>query len=253
MRELLKKRIKDAKIEPYLRWLVKRSRGIKMPFDLVKNEIYDRQAAEVMRRVLRDNSNCIDIGCHQGQFLREFLKYAPQGRHFAFEPIPYLAAKLKDVFPNVQVFPYALSDTAGETSFYIIPDFPTLSGLKARDFVAQDKVREEIQVHKERLDNLIPEDVKVDLIKIDVEGAEGLVILGALGTIQRNRPYVILEHGGQSSEAFGYSSGQIYDLLVSTCGLQVSLLSQWLHAGDTLTRDQFLSCGEWYFLAHPPR
>jgi FkbM family methyltransferase len=253
MREQIKKRIKDAKIEPYVRWFIKRSRGIKMPFDLVKNEIYDRQAAEVMQRILNSHSNCIDVGCHQGQFLRDYLKYAAQGQHFAFEPIPYLAAKLKDAFPSVQVFPYALSDSAGDTTFYVIPDSPTLSGLNARGFLAPDKVREEIQVHMERLDNLIPTDVKIDLIKIDVEGAEGPVIQGALDTIRRNRPYLILEHGGQSSAAFGYTSGQIYDLLVNTCGLQVSLLAQWLKAGDTLTREQFLNCGEWYFLAHPPR
>jgi len=251
MRELLKKHIKDAKIEPYMRWLVKRSRGIQMPFDLVKNEIYDRQAAEVMRRVLNSSSNCVDIGCHQGQFLRDFLKYAPQGRHFAFEPVPYLAERLKDAFPSVQVFPYALSDSAGETTFYVIPDCPTLSGLKARDFVAQDKERQEIKVHQERLDNLIAEDVKIDLIKIDVEGAEGLVIQGALRTIRRNRPYIILEHGGKSSEAFGFSSSKIYDLLVDGCGLEVSLLTHWLHAGTSLTRAEFINGKEWYFIAGP--
>ena len=62
-----------------------------MPFDLIKNEIYDRQACELMSRVLSADSNCVDVGCHQGQFLREFLKYAPRGRHFAFEPLPHLA------------------------------------------------------------------------------------------------------------------------------------------------------------------
>ena len=250
MRELLKKGIKDSRIEPYVRWFVKRTRGIKMPFDLVKNEIYDRQAAEVIQRVLAPSSNCIDIGCHQGQFLRAFLEHAPQGHHFAFEPIPHLADKLRDSFPNVEVFPYALSDHSGEASFYVIPDSPALSGLSAREFVAPDKTRQEIKVRVERLDNLVPQNMKIDLIKIDVEGAEGLVILGALETIKRNMPLIVLEHGGASSQAFGFSSSQIYDLLVDQCGLKLFLLMDYLHGRSPLTRNGFLESGEWYFLAH---
>ena len=61
---------------------------------------------------------------------------------------------------------------------------------------------------------MIPHDMKIDLIKIDVEGAEGAVIEGAIETIKRNQPYIILEHGGKSSSAFGYSSSEIYDLLL---------------------------------------
>ena len=86
--------IKDGKVEPYARWLVKRSRGLKMPFDLVKDEIYDRQAFEVMSRVLSPESCCVDIGCHKGQFLTEYMNCAPKGTHFAFEPIPYLYEQL---------------------------------------------------------------------------------------------------------------------------------------------------------------
>ncbi len=86
--------IKDGKVEPYARWLVKRSRGLKMPFDLVKDEIYDRQAFEVMNRVLSPESCCVDIGCHKGQFLTVYMGCAPKGTHFAFEPIPYLYEQL---------------------------------------------------------------------------------------------------------------------------------------------------------------
>ena len=109
--------IKDRPVEPYARWLVKRSRGIRMPFDLVKDEIYDRQAFEVMSRVLSPESCCVDIGCHQGQFLKEYMRCAPQGVHYAFEPIPYLFEQLRKEFTTARVFNYALSDTSGETSF----------------------------------------------------------------------------------------------------------------------------------------
>jgi FkbM family methyltransferase len=222
-----------------------------MPFDLVKNEIYDRQATEVMSRVLSVDSNCIDIGCHKGDFLRTFLKYAPEGRHFAFEPIPQLADCLRVEFPSVQVFDLALSDTSGEASFYVVPAAPALSGLHRRDFIRHTERRQEIRVKTDRLDAIVPTDTKIDLIKIDVEGAEGLVIAGALDTIVKNRPFIILEHGMPSSAVFGTTSEDIYDLLVERCGLRISLLRSWLSRTRPLTKREFVGQSEWYFLAHP--
>ena len=248
---MMKQSIKDTQAEPYARWLVKRSRGIRIPFDLVRNEIYDRQAAELIEQVLSEYSNAIDIGCHKGQFLRLFLQHAPKGHHFAFEPIPYMAQALKAEFPSVDVYNHALGNTRGEAVFYVVPDSPALSGLNARTFIAPDKPRQEIVVSVERLDSIIPHDVKIDLIKIDVEGAEGLVIDGAIETIKRNKPYIILEHGSNSSSAFGYTSADIYDLLVEQCGLNISLLKNWLHKGTPMSKQNFINTGHWYFVAHP--
>jgi FkbM family methyltransferase len=251
MKSIIKAVIKDRKIEPYVRWCVKRVRGIHMPFDLVKNEIYDRQAVNVMGRVLNDSSNCIDIGCHQGQFLKEFLKSSPNGKHYAFEPIPELAERLSSDFPSVQVYPYALSSEAGESIFYIVPDSLALSGLDRREFISPEKSRQAIKVKIEKLDKIIPVDMKIDLIKIDVEGAEGPVISGAIETIKRNKPYLIIEHGASSSEAFGFSSRDLYDLIVDKCGLNIALLSNWLNSGAALTVDEFMLTNEWYFIAYP--
>ncbi len=251
MKDLIKAAIKDTRAEPVARWLVKRSRGIRMPYDLVKNEIYDRQGAEVMQRVLSPGSNCIDIGCHAGQFLREFLRYAPHGHHFAFEPLPELAKALKDNFASVQIFELALSDRTGEISFFMVPNAPALSGLHRREFIRPEEPRRELRVRTERLDAMIPAQMKIDLLKIDVEGAEGLVINGGLDTIRRNRPYIILEHGRTSSAAFGTRSEHIYDILVDQCGLRISLLSDWLSGKRSLIKQEFIAQSEWYFLAHP--
>lgn len=249
--DALKARIKDTRAEPVLRWLVKRSRGIRMPFDLVKNEIYDRQAAEVLSRVLRADSNCVDVGCHRGQFLREFLRLAPHGTHWAFEPIPALAQALKREFPDVGVIEAALSDSSGETSFFVLPHAPARSGLHKRDFLGDSGARQEIQVRTDTLDALLPGTTQIAFMKIDVEGAEGLVIRGARQTIARCRPYIVFEHGRQSSLDFGVGSEQIYELLVNGSGLRISLLSGWLSAKPALTREGFLHTDEWYFLAHP--
>jgi len=63
--------------------------------DITKNMEYDRLTKVIMRRVLSINSNCIDIGCHKGEILELILRYAPEGNHYAFEPIPYLFNQLE--------------------------------------------------------------------------------------------------------------------------------------------------------------
>lgn len=253
MKAIIKAMIKDRVVEPYARWLVKRSRGIRMPFDLVKDEIYDRQAFEVMARVLKPESCCVDIGCHKGQFLTEYMRLAPEGTHYAFEPIPYLFEQLCKDYKSARIFNYALSDKSGETIFFLFPDKPALSGLNERETIYKELPREKVTIRTERLDAVIPSEVKIDYIKIDVEGAEGLVISGALDTIKRNKPFIVLEHGEDSSMLFGMTSENIYDMLVTQCGVNISLLADWLSNKPPLTKREFTSQrGCWYFLAHPP-
>lgn len=55
-----------------------------------RNEPYNFQTFLVTKRVLRKDSNCIDVGCHTGEILTWILKLCPKGVHFAFEPIPDL-------------------------------------------------------------------------------------------------------------------------------------------------------------------
>ena len=250
MKSFFKRLIKDSPVEPPIRWMIKRSHGIRMPYDLVINEIYDRQASEIISCVLDVSSNAVDVGCHKGQYLREILKNAPDGCHFAFEPIPELAQVLRDDFPSVDVRSNALSDKPGDTTFFVIPEAPALSGLDERKFVSPDLIRKAITVTTARLDDSIPSGLSIRLIKIDVEGAEGLVLSGARETITRNRPYIIFEHGSASSDLFGVSSASIYQMLVSF-GLEVSTLNAWLSGAPPLTLEAFGKGGGWYYLAHP--
>lgn len=250
MRTLIKQAIKDSPFEPYVRWCVKRIRGIKMPYDLVVNEIYDRQASEVISCVMDTSSNAIDVGCHKGRFMVDFLKYSPNGHHFAFEPIPEMAEALANAFPMVDVRNCALSDKPGNATFFVIPKAPALSGLNERRFLSPALERKAISVVGARLDDVIPSDVNIRMIKIDVEGAEGLVMAGAKKTIARHRPYIIFEHGRSSSEAFDVSPESIYTMLKS-CGLEVSTLKDWLCGAPSLTVDRFVTDEGWYYLAHP--
>ncbi len=113
---------------------------------------------------------------------------------------------------------------------------------------------EKITVRVERLDDVLPPDLPIHFMKVDVEGAELQVFRGALETIRRHRPLIAFEHGPGASDHYGTRPDDIYDLLVGSCGLNISLLPAYLEDGPALQRDEFRAQygGEhWYLLEHP--
>ena len=220
-----------------------------------RNALYDQEAAEVMARVLTSNSNCLDVGAHTGSILRIILRHADKGHHVAFEPLPHFAAGLRLDFPQVDVRELALSDTAGETTFEYVVTNPGHSGLRRRRYERPDEQIQTIIVRAARLDDLIPDDRPIALVKIDVEGGELQVFRGGVATLKRCRPFVVFEHGKGAAEYYGTTPAAVYDVLVEQCGLRVNLMKHWLQGARPFTRGGFVEHfdhgRDFYFLAHP--
>jgi FkbM family methyltransferase len=200
--------------------LRKRLGGNRPP--VIEREGIDNHNLELLLGfLLAEDSNCIDVGANEGRFLWHMTQRAPHGRHFAWEPVPHLASRLRELFPAVEVHDAAVGDTpAGETSFIVVKNDPAYSGLKARDY-PDDYETEEISVRVERLDSELPPDYAPTLIKIDVEGAELGVLRGAAETIRRHRPFIVFEHGPGASEHYGTTPEAIHDLVCGELGLRI--------------------------------
>jgi FkbM family methyltransferase len=178
---------------------------------------------------------------------------ARDGCHYAFEPLPDKASALRVAFPAVQVFELALSDSAGVASFQHVITRPAYSGLRRHPYPRPDERIETIMVKTARLDTVLPEDLSIRFIKVDVEGAEMLVFRGARQTLTRCKPFIVFEHGGSARE-YGVRPEDVFDLLVEECGLKLSVMARWLRGESDLSRDAFLAAAgaeEYYFLAHP--
>jgi len=164
-----------------------------LPVDEAKARTYDRQTVEIASRVLPPNGNSIDAGAHCGGILRHLLKLSPEGEHWAFEPIPNLARQLRRRFPRARVEEVALADFSGAAEFHFLPDAAAYSSLLNRADVEAGQPVRLLPVNVRRLDDVIPADIPIALIKIDVEGAEAAVLRGAARLLQRHQPVVIFE------------------------------------------------------------
>lgn len=185
---------------------------------------HDRAEGEHLRNllasVLKEDSNCIDIGAYRGRVLAELVRAAPKGRHIAYEPLPHLNKALREQFPLVDVRQAAVADTVGETSFTYVKNMPAESGFRER-FHAGEQQIEKLTVRTEALDHSLPADYVPALIKIDVEGAERQVFEGAIETISRYKPVIIFEHGKGGAAYYDTQPRQIYQLLHEKAGLEI--------------------------------
>ena len=217
-----------------------------------RREARDRHGMRVLlASTLASDGQAIDVGAHSGAVLSEIMRVAPRGRHIAYEPLPALAVHLRNVFPDVEVREAALSDENGTTSFVHVEAAPEYSGLRERAYPGyEDSPRRTLTVRTERLDDALPDGFAPSLIKIDVEGAELLVLRGAVQTLREHRPVVIFEHGIGASERYGTGPQDVYDLLVPGLGMRIFDLD----GTGPYTRAQFIDAFPapiWNFVAVP--
>jgi FkbM family methyltransferase len=223
--------------------------------DVTKNLEYDRLTKLVIKKVVTPNTNTIDVGCHKGEILDMILAISPNGKHFGFEPLPHLNKNLQEKYKGkATILPYALSDTEGTSTFNFVKNAPAYSGIKKRKYATDNPDVEEIEVELKRLDEVIPTDIKIDLIKIDVEGAEFMVLKGAKELLLKNKPAIIFECGIGASEFYGTNPVELYTYLTKEVGLKLSLLKSFIHNKPALTQQEFETCyntnKEYYFIAY---
>lgn len=168
-------------------------------------ELGDQRNNAIANRLVtglrRPGRTFIDVGAHIGSVLGEVARNS-SGRVIAFEAIPTKAARLTKKFPDVIVHNCALLDREGETRFYIDN---AQSGYSSLSEHGGDVT--EIVVPGSRMDALIDDD-DVDVIKIDVEGAELGVLRGAEAVIARCRPVVMFESG--PGDVLGYTKEELW-------------------------------------------
>lgn len=142
----------------------------------------------------------LDIGANTGFYSLLTTAAHPQVEVIAFEPDPRVVARLtRNVAANdrqdvIEIKPLALSNAAGEAALYIPLQahglVETSSSLQ-HDFKTSHSGVERVAIST--LDAEVPDTVDVELIKIDVEGHELEVLEGALQTLARCRPLIMIE------------------------------------------------------------
>lgn len=171
-----------------------------------------------LERLLSPGSIFIDVGAHLGIYtLVASQLVGESGRVVAFEPSVQSFSRLRqnivlNGLTNVCAFPVAVSDRTGRAWLYH-PEVPDSNSL-GKDPAWGNEAEE---VVTQTLDHVVEECAltSVDVIKIDVEGAEELVLRGATKTLISMRPAIIFEVNPSFSTLLGLSAQGASNLLKS--------------------------------------
>ncbi|MEA2803926.1 MAG: hypothetical protein QOE49_4021 [Rhodospirillaceae bacterium] len=154
---------------------------------------YGEVEMHLLEFLCRRDQDAIDVGANYGGYVHFMRRHAR--RVVAFEPIPAFVELLRRKFSrDVMINSIALSDGAGDTELYIpMIDGVMISGCStiSADASITYPAHSVLKVRRERLDNVY--DGTAGFIKIDVEGHEQAVLDGAVETIGRCQPRILVE------------------------------------------------------------
>lgn len=163
--------------------------------------LFDKESwmAEVLKRIAPIGGAFVDVGANVGQTLLVAKSIQPNLQYIAFEPNAFCFAYLTELIQvnqlnNVTLLPVAIGGHDGPTTLYHSPGSPDdSSGSIIKEFrdtvgMAQTSV---LSLTGNSLRFLL--NIRISVIKIDVEGAELEVILNLLEVVQRDRPTIICE------------------------------------------------------------
>lgn len=161
-----------------------------------------------LQRFLKPGGNFLDVGANIGLFaLRAAGIVGPGGRVVAIEPAAISADRLEanlalNAFAHVTVVRAALSDREGQAQLRHVE---LGNDPQAWSIMPEAGGTDAEQVRTTTLDALVAQQglTRLDLIKMDVEGAEPMVVAGGQAALARFRPTIIFEINSGPSLARG--------------------------------------------------
>ncbi len=180
-----------------------------------------------LQKYLKNNHIFVDVGAHTGDYSLLAADKITTGSIYAFEPdprvLPYLHQNvvLNGLEKVVTIFPHAVSNKKGRISFTLDIHSETSHLTKKNE-----TGRERRTIAATTLDIFAREKLlsRIDVLKIDVEGAEGRVFAGADDLLRQQKIGLILFELNPESQRYGTSPQEVVTQL-SECGYRTYYFS----------------------------
>jgi len=180
---------------------------------------YDREMTDFCLAFLRAGDNALDIGAGHGWFSLLLGKIVgPAGRVDSFEAQVQSAHRIqRDLDSNkytwVKLHPVAVADQNGTA--YFLPPKSVSSQQTSNDGIGHltSKSNGAVEVKVVRIDGFLPTNCDIQLVKLDVEGAETATLRGASQLFNRARPIIATEYNELALVRQGSSTAELDSLL----------------------------------------
>ena len=195
--------------------------------DLIRNLIHQPKILNYLLKL--DIKIAFDIGAHEGETLEYFQKIKSINKIYSFEPQIKIYKKLYKKFNsnnkiilnnlalsnNIEDKVFFINALSSTSSFSLLDDTSLWLKIKNMILNEKDSIKESITLKTSTIDHYVNEHNidKIDLLKIDTEGHEFEVLMGAQNIINKNKVKYILIELHSSKMYKNYSKIKIEEFL----------------------------------------
>jgi len=181
---------------------------------------YEAETTELLLQLLKPEMTFVDVGAHVGYYsLLASIKVGPKGKVYSFEPEPYnynllIRNIMLNGCKNIFAIQKAVADFTGKTNFIIAP-YSVSHSLYSNGTVPNIAM---IQVEVVSLDDFFGQLgwPKVDVLKMDIEGAEVKAFRGMKRLCERYPDLILItEFKPRRLHAAGSSEEEFFEALSS--------------------------------------
>jgi FkbM family methyltransferase len=170
--------------------------------ELLVEGVYEKYETELFKKMAQDGMVVVDIGANIGYYTLIAAKLVgDKGIVYAFEPEPrsykLLCQNIAiNGYTNIVPIQKAVSKTNGKTKLYVDAAIADISSFAKDNVLRYSKDLDYLEVETITLDDFFERTVgddRIDLMKVDVEGAEEIVVDGAERVLKKNSLKILME------------------------------------------------------------
>lgn len=202
---------------------------------VLRSKAYEPHVTGAIKAVLKPGMCFVDIGANIGFFsMLAASVVGDAGKVFAFEPYQYNVKMLYhsvqvNGFSQINIFPFAVANKNG---LFIYSNEASNGKIEAVSDMQMSFSSD--LVYAVRLDDFLPSE-RLDIIKIDVEGAEYMALSGACNLLRKHRPVIFSEFSPPALMTTSNVSAEDYlQLLLVDATYGISIIN---------TNNQIIACG----------
>jgi len=197
-------------------------------FYFLYKEFYEAKNSNYLKRYVPQGSSVVDVGANAGFFTKKFANWVSEGgKVLAFEPdesnVRQLKVYVKKLIEKVIIVDGAAGNRNGTVEFQLDRYHPAghrinIASSSTSKHNETDK-RNIIKVKSYTIDEVLNRNQnlfsQISLIKIDVQGAEKMVLEGAEETINKFHPSLFVEIDEEALNEYGTNTSEIIEMLKS--------------------------------------
>lgn len=188
------------------------------------NGSFEKDIVRFVKRNLKKNMTFLDVGANVGfySFLASSI-VGDNGKIIAIEPnlenvkLMYMTM-VENSYKNIKLLPLA----AGDENGFMLLNVSYSNGTTSKNINSKSMFLNSIIVPSLKLDNIINE--KIDFMKIDVEGAEFMVLNGLKHNLEIYKPIIISEFSPNSMPGISGVTGIEYLDFIRTFGYKIYII-----------------------------